>query len=164
MVAFISRVLTIFLVAYSFFELKAKVGINAPGTQTASAARLLFGIEILVTIVFFVIPFFPETVHFGTRRLSDYSPEQLERIMPQVRDLLALMGCIFALFFSVNVHLLIGQALSPDPRAAARAIVALEPWLVGGMLAALGAITFYYLRRFDAATNSDSTPNDTVED
>jgi len=166
MVTFISRVLTICLIAYSFFELKANVGFNSPipGTPSATAAKLLFSIEILTSILFFVIPFFPETIHFGTRRLSDYSPEDLGRIMPLVRDMIALMGCIFALYFSVNVHLLIHQALSPAPRAAARAIVALEPWLVGGLLVALGAVTFYYLRRFDAATNSDDTPTDTEGD
>jgi hypothetical protein len=75
-----------------------------------------------------------------------------------VRDMIALMGCVFPLYFSVNVHLLIRQALSPAPQAAARAIVALEPWLVGGLLVVQGAIIFYYLRRFDDATNTDGNP------
>jgi hypothetical protein len=59
-----------------------------------------------------------------------------------------------ALYFALNIHLLIGQALSSTPREAARAIVTMAPWLIGGLLVSESAIIFYYLRRFDATSNS----------
>jgi len=164
MLALISRILTIGLALYSYLSLRGNFAGNVAGGPSAAAAKLLFAIQILMSIVFFLIPSFPESIHFGTRRLSDYTPQQLQRIAPLLRDMLALMGLFFALYFTVNIQLLAHQARALSPREAARAIVAVEPWLVGGLLIGQGAIVFYYLRRFDAAISSETPPSDTIED
>ncbi len=100
-----------------------------------------------------------DTVHFGSRTLANYTPAQMERIMPLLRDMIALMGFLFALYFAVNVHSLVRQSLSSVPREVVRAIVPLDPWLIVGLLAGQGATVFYYLRRFDAAASSETPDN-----
>lgn len=157
MVSVTTRILTIALAFYSYLQVSVKAAENVPGAHAADAAKLMFGVQILVSVIFFLIPFFPETVHFGSRTLADYTPAQMERIMPLLRDMTGVMGFVAALYFAVNVRLLIRQLLSPDPREAARAIAANQPWLVCALLVGEGVTVYYYLRRFDAAANSAST-------
>jgi len=154
MVAVSSRILTIALAVYSYLRVSAPATGNPPGAHAADTAKIAFAIQILVGIIFFLIPFFPEAVHFGSRCLRDYAPEQLERIMPLLRDTTGLMGFVASLFFAINVQLLIRQAHSAAPREYGHTIAALTPWLIAGLLAAEVATVFYYLRRFDAAANS----------
>jgi hypothetical protein len=137
------------LAVYSYFEVKTPLPRNGP--HIASAAPLLFAIQLLTSVIFFLVPYFPESVHFGSRRLTDYAPDQLERIKPLLGDMIGLMGLLMALYFTVNVHLLIAQALAPSPREAVRAIVSAAPWLTGGLLVGETFIIFYYLRLFDSA-------------
>lgn len=157
MTARISQILTVGLAVYSFLQVRADLTHNLPGGAAANAAKVLLAIQVIVGVVFFLIPFFPESVHFGSRRLADYTPAQLKRIMPLLRDMVGLMSCVFAMYFAVNIHVLISQAFSLVPREAARAILRVEPWLVGTLLVGESAIIFYYLRRFDTAIDSDST-------
>ena len=160
MLTLTSRILTIGLALYSFLQVRATTTAqNVPHAPAGTAAQVLFAVQLLTGILFFLIPYFPASVHFGSRRLADYSPEQLERIEPLLREMLALMGVFFALYFALNIHLLIRQALSSSPRDAAHAIVVIVPWLTGGLLVSETAIIFYYLRRFDAASNSQITNN-----
>lgn len=159
MLAPISRILTIALALYSYLQLKMHFPADAPATTSATAAKLLFAIQLLLAAVFFLVPYFPESIHFGTRKLSDYTPDQMQRITPLLREMLALMSLLFALYFTANVQILSRQAQAPNPREPARAIAALEPWLVGALIISQAAIIFYYLRRFDAATTSE--PADT---
>jgi hypothetical protein len=154
MVTLTSRILTIGLALYSFLQVRANTPQNVPHAPAATAAWVLFAVQLLAGILFFLIPYFPEAVHFGSRRLADYSPEQLERIRPLLREMVALMSVFMALYFALNIHLLIGQALSSSPRQAAHAIVTIAPWLIGGLLVSESAIIFYYLRRFDATSDS----------
>lgn len=42
---------------------------------------------------------FPQSVHLGTRRLSDYTLEQRERIMPLLERMGGWMGVVTSLFF-----------------------------------------------------------------
>ncbi|MFZ3331068.1 MAG: hypothetical protein WA197_10595 [Candidatus Acidiferrales bacterium] len=159
MVTLTSRILTIGLALYSFLQVRAITPQNVPPAPAGIAAQVLFAVQLLTGILFSLIPYFPESVHFGSHRLADFSREQLERIQPLLLEMLALMGVFFALYFAVNIHLLIRQALSSSPRDAAHAIVAIMPWLTGGLVVSETAIIFCYLRRFDAASNSKTTDN-----
>ena len=78
--------------------------------------------------------------------------------MPLVRDMTGLMGLLFALYFSVNIHLLVGQALANQPRSVAGRLRAVEPWITGGLLVGEAVITLSYVSRFEveAGKSSDS--------
>lgn len=158
MIALASRVLMIGLAVYSYFQIRANLPENLPGTPAGTAAKLLFGIQLAVILIFFIVPFFPESIHFGSRRLSDYAPQRLEQIMPMVKDMLGLMGLLMTLYFAVNVHLLLVQAHSREPRLTARSIAATQPWLIGALVVGEAGVTLYYLRRFDSLTSS-GTPD-----
>lgn len=153
MISLACRILMIALAVYSYFQVRAPLPQNA--LHIAAVAPLLFASQLLTSLLFFLVPYFPESVHFGSRRLADYAPKQLERIQPLLRDMAGLMGLLMALYFAVNVHLLIEQALSPSPRDAARAIVSAVPWLTGVLIAGETIIIFYYLRRFDSSAGCD---------
>ena len=68
-------------------------------------------------------------------------------------------GIAAQVLFAVQLLTGFRQALSSSPRDAAHVIVAIVPWLTGGLLVSETAIVFYYLRRFDAASNSQTTDN-----
>jgi len=74
--------------------------------------------------------------------------------MPMVKDMLGLMGLLMTLYFGVNVHLLLVQAHAPEPRLAARSIVATQAWLIGALVVGEVGVTLYYFRRFDSVTSS----------
>ena len=42
-----------------------------PHTPAGIAAQVLFAVQLLRGILFFLIPYFPEADHFGSRRLAD---------------------------------------------------------------------------------------------
>jgi len=71
MIALASRVLMIGLAAYSYSQIRANLPDNLPGAPAGTAAKLLFGIQLAVILIFFIVPFVPESIHFGSRRLSD---------------------------------------------------------------------------------------------
>jgi hypothetical protein len=161
MLSILSRFTMIVLAAYSYFQIRPDLGDTSSGHPAVLAPKMLFAIQLLVTLLFFIIPYFPEAMHFGSRRLTDYSPRQLERIIPLLKDTLGLMGVLAASYFAINIHLFAGQAQSSNPREAARQIVGLEPWLVGGLLTGEAAVTFFYLRRFDSVGDSDGADQPT---
>lgn len=68
MTARISQILTVGLAIYSFLQVRASLIKNLPGGAAANAAKVLFGIQILMSVLFFLIPLFPQSVHFGSRR------------------------------------------------------------------------------------------------
>jgi hypothetical protein len=71
MVALTSRILTIGLALYSFLQVRANTPQNVPHAPAAIAAWVLFAVQLLTGILFFLIPYFPEAVHFGSRRVAD---------------------------------------------------------------------------------------------
>lgn len=159
MLAHASRILMAALVLYSCFEVKTSLTGSAADSITGTAVRVLVAVQLLGSILFFVAPYFPpEAIHFGSRRLSDYTLKQRDRIMPLVRDMTGLMGLLFALYFSVNIHLLVGQALANQPRSVAGRLRAVEPWITGGLLVGEAVITLSYVSRFEveAGKSSDS--------
>jgi len=154
-----SRILIALLVGYSYFEMKTNLPGTAADSSSAIAVRVLLGIQFLGSILFFAIPYFPpEMIHFGWRRLSDYTPKQLERIMPLVRDMAGLMGLLFGLFFTARIHLQLGQANSTQPREVAQQISGLMPWMTGGLIVGETLIVLYYVSRFDAEAKKSSEP------
>ncbi|HLY17154.1 MAG TPA: hypothetical protein VKR61_08005 [Bryobacteraceae bacterium] len=141
------------LIAYSYFEIRSGLPAIAaqvpshgvPGAITASLWISLF-VEIFLTGTLLVVPWisraYPEAVHFGVRRMSDYTPEQRERIMPLLKQMMGMMSGAYNLFSGMGIHMRIQDALW-DPRRRPNL------WWMAGALVSLGAITYYYVRRFD---------------
>jgi formate hydrogenlyase subunit 3/multisubunit Na+/H+ antiporter MnhD subunit len=141
------------LIVYSYFEIKTglpRIAALAPsgiaGGISAALWVSLF-VEILITCLLLAVPLigraFPEAVHFGWRRLSDYTPSQRERIMPLLRRMVGLLGASCTFFSGFGIHMRI-QAALVNPRHGQPNL-----WWVAGILVSFAAITSYYLRRFD---------------
>jgi hypothetical protein len=91
------RVLAVVALAYSYLQVETglpEIATRRPGI--AITVWTLFAIGVLMTAVLLSVPFIarssPEMVHFGWRRLSDYTPEQLRRILPLLRTVVGLMA------------------------------------------------------------------------
>jgi len=138
------------LLLYSYFEIKTRLPRLPPGIATA--LWILLSVHILGSAIFLSIPYlgrsFPQCLHFGRRKLSDYTPKQRDRIMPLLRNMAGLMGLLFGLFFAVNIRLLTADGA---PSAHPRPLV----WLPIGLVVGETAIALHYLRAFDKAAGKD---------
>jgi len=85
---------------------------------------------------------FPKTVHFGTRRFSDCTPEQRELILPLLDKLAGFMSVITSLFFIVLIREAIRAAGATRPQFH-------QGWapvlFVGGMV----GLSLYFVWRMD---------------
>jgi hypothetical protein len=105
--------------------------------------------QVLICGVFLAMPLlgrrFPGSVNFGSRRLSDFTPAQRERIMPLFSDMMGYMSVLLGLLFSLLLRQNIHAALSSHPH--------LSLWVLGVFLAGFAATVIYYLRRINAAAD-----------
>lgn len=149
---FTLRVLTVLPLLHSYFDIKRSLP-RLAALHSSSAQVLgktlwfLLVIQIMGSGIFLALPYLgrssPELIHFGWRKLSDYSPKQRDRIMPLLGNMAGWMGIVFSSYFATRIHLLIGQALSAPLRTPAW-------WPEATLGVAEAAIILYYLRRFDA--------------
>ena len=163
------RLLTVAVIFCSYFEIKGDLPLLTARLPTnhnpaGEPIGLLIGrglwinlfLQILISGLFLAVPYvgrwFPEFVHLGWRRLSDYTPEQCERIMPLLRDMTGLASFSVSLFFGLANHLRIRSALSSGPRLPGdwfKHVMSSQLQLLAGLLIAMAAITFYYTARID---------------
>jgi uncharacterized membrane protein len=85
---------------------------------------------------------FPGSVHLGTRRLSDLTVEQRERVRPLLDQMAGWMSVAASLFFVFLIRESIRAAQSSNPRFHAGWAAVL---FVGGMV----GVAFYYLQRIN---------------
>ncbi len=148
------------IIAFSYFEIRGalpEIAARAPNAGVAGAAAAALWIslfvEILVTGVLLLVPWigrgFPAAVHFGSRRLSDYTLAQRERILPLLRNMAVLMAAECNAFSGIGIHMRIEAALK-DPRHQPPNL-----WWAGGMLISFAATTYYYLQRFDEVAGEE---------
>ena len=152
------QLISLVMLAYSFFLIRTHlpglpkcipVHFNAAGVADGWGSPdvfwMLLGTQALVTVVFLTIPYLgqlaPGMIHFGTRRLSDFSPAQRPRVLAMLNDMAAYMSIVMNLFFVLMLVELLRAARQPSPHIR---IVFPLILLFGGMIGILG----YYTRRF----------------
>ncbi len=125
-VAAVVTVYSFFLIQFSVPHLPARIPVHFDiagqpnGWGSPRTLWVMFFFQVLVTGVMLSISFlgrrFPGTVNLGTRRLSDYTPEQRERIWPLLDQMGGWMGVATSLFFVFLIREGIRAAESPQPR------------------------------------------------
>lgn len=137
-----------FLIQTSLPNLPSRIPVhfNAAGQPNGWGSPhmlwVLLGFQLLVAGLMLSMPFlgrrFPGSVHLGTQRLSDYTPEQRERVWPLLNQMAGWMSVAASLFFVFIIRESIRAAVSSNPQFHAGWAAVL---FVGGMV----GIAFYYL-------------------
>jgi hypothetical protein len=159
------ELVTVALALCSYFEIKTSSPLLTARIPTHSGATapvgqvmgfglwVSFFLQVFLSALLLAAPYVgTEAIHFGSWCLGNYPPEQRDRIMPLLRQLMALLSLLVSLYFALCIHLRIHGALSHGPVLPAdwldRAVRTDLEWMVGLMLAC-GAIIYRYLGRFD---------------
>jgi uncharacterized membrane protein len=157
------RFITFGLALYSFFLIKTNIPClparipthfnaagEADGWGSPDTLWILLVVQVLICGFFLAVPLlgrrFPGSVNVGTRRLSDFTPAQQERIMPLLSDMMGYMSVLLGLLFSVLLRETIHAASSSHPH--------LSPWWeLGLFLAGTAATLIYYFSRIFAVAH-----------
>jgi len=83
---------------------------------------------------------FPGSIHLGTQRLSDFTPEQRERIWPLLDQMSGWLSVMTSLFFVFIIRESIQAAESSNPEFHAG-------WAAVLFVVGMVGLAFYYLRR-----------------
>jgi uncharacterized membrane protein len=159
------QLISIVMVVYSYFLIQTNLPnlpqripthFNAAGVAdgwgSPDTLWILLGAQALTSAVFLIVPYvgerYPGAIHFGTRRLSDFSPAQRVRMLPMLNDLAAYLCIVMNLFFVVMLHRVIQAATQPIPHLDAFWPMAL---LLGGTI----GIVLYYMVKFRRAAQSE---------
>jgi uncharacterized membrane protein len=157
------RLVTLGLALYSFFLIKTNIprlaaripthfnaAGEADGWGSPDTLWILLMVQVLICALFLAVPLlgrrFPGSVNVGTRRLSDFTPAQQERIMPLFSDMMGYMSILLGLLFSVLLREAIHAALSSHPHISFW-------WELGFFLAGTAVTVIYYLRRIFAVAH-----------
>lgn len=165
------KVVALALAAYSYFavrsampRLPARIATHfnwsgePNGWSSPDTLWILLAAQVLGAALILAIPALgrraPQLVNLGTRRLSDYSPEARERIMPLLEDMCGYLAVLFSLLFAVLIRELIRAALSPGTHPSF--------WPVGGFLAATAVLLVCYLWRMNRAAGEIPSPGSAI--
>jgi len=155
------QLVSLVLLAYSFFfiqtsipKLPARIPVHfnasgvADGWGGPQTLWVLLGAQALTCAVFLVVPYLsqrsPNSVHFGSRKLTDFPPEQRVRMVAMLNDMAGYLAIVMNLFFAGMIHKVIQAAADPAPHLDMH-------WMGILLVAATLGITFYYLWRFRRA-------------
>jgi len=115
---------------------------------------ILLTTQILGSVVILAIPAIgrraPQLVNLGLRRLSDYSVEARERIMPLLTDMCGYLAVIYSFLFAFLTREIIRAALVPGTHPSL--------WPIGAFVAATAGLVIYYVRRFNQEARANSSP------
>ena len=153
-----AQLISFVLMAYSYLLIRTAIP-TLPGTipthfNAAGVADgwgspdtlwILLEAQALTSAVFVLVPFlsqrFPGAVHFGSRRLNDFPPEQRSQAASLMSDMAGYLNVMMNLFFVFMVHEMI--------RAATQAMPSIHVfWPLGLLLGGTIALTLYHLRQF----------------
>jgi uncharacterized membrane protein len=160
---------SLILVVYSYFLIRTNLPklprlipthFNAAGMANAWGSPdvlwMLLGAQALTCAVFLLVPFlgqrFPGAVHFGSRRLSDFSPAQRERLVPALNDMAGYLNVVMNLFFIFMLHETIQAATQPIPHIQVF-------WPLGILIGGTVGITLYYTGKFRRLAKGDDGGN-----
>jgi len=155
-----TRLLACAFIAFSYFEIRnalPRLAERAPGGIALAGVSLSlwisFSVEVFVCGTILLAPLIarvmPEAVHFGWRRLSDYSPRQLERVLPVVTSMSGAMAIATAFFLGYGIHMRIQAALK-DFHKFPPVLVVYAALLISFIL-----ITYYYGQRMDEEAGAE---------
>jgi len=164
-------VLTAALAVYSYFEigtslplLSAQVmtrrGATVPVSQVLSLGlHITWFLQVFIAALLLAAPYIaPETIHFGSWRLSRYSPAQQERILPLVRELTAILALLVSSYFAARIYLEIHDAGAHGPVLPADWIKQVDrtelEWLLA-LIVICGIVIYLYIAKFDDAANAE---------
>ncbi len=116
---------------------------------------LLLGTQVLIAGLMLFIPFLgrriPGAVHLGSRKLSDFTPEQRELVMPLLEQMAGVMSVAASLFFAYLIREMIRAAEQPGSKT--------HPgWAAGLFAGSLVGVSLYYTRRIDRVAK-DAQPS-----
>jgi uncharacterized membrane protein len=141
-----------FLIQTSLPGLPARIPVhfNAAGQPNGWGSPhtlwVLLVFQVLVAGVLMLMPLwgrrFPGSIHLGTQRLSDFTPEQRERIWPLLDQMSGWLGVMTSLFFVFLIRESIRAAGSSHPRFHAG-------WAAVLFVVGMVGLPFYYLRRIN---------------
>ena len=151
-----TRLVAAGLILCSYFEIRQALPLlasRAPNRGVNLAVSTLlwasFGTEVLIYAILLLVPLiaraYPSLVHFGSRRLSDYSPSQLDRVLPVLKSMVGMLCCAVTLTLGLEIHLRIRYALV-DFRKQPPTLA-----LYGLMLVSFLLITWYNVQKMDEA-------------
>ena len=113
---------------------------------------MLLAFQVLGSLVILAIPAIgrraPQLVNLGFHRLSDYSAEARERIMPLLGEMSGYLAAFYSFLFAFLSREIIRAAQVPGTHP--------SPWPVGAFVAATVGLTIYYVRRINQEARSDS--------
>ena len=114
---------------------------------------VLMGFQVLVTGVMMSMSFWarriPQSVHFGARRLSDFTPDQRDLVWSLLDQMAGWLGVVTSLFFVFLIREAIHAASSPSPQFRLGWVAAL---CVGAMV----VVSIYYVRRINQVASSET--------
>jgi uncharacterized membrane protein len=113
----------------------------ADGWGSPDTLWALLGAQALTCAVFLVVPYLgqrnPGAVHFGSRRLSDFSPPQRARMVSMLNDMAGYLSIVMNLFFVFMLLQIVRAATQPNPH-----IHPLGPMVLLGA-GTIGILLFY---------------------
>jgi len=167
------QLISLVMVIYSYFLIQTNLPklprhipthFNAAGVAdgwgSPDTLWVLLGAQALTCAVFLAVPYlsqrYPGAVHFGSRRLSDFSPAQRTRMLPMLNNMAGYLSIVMNLFFCFMLHEIIQATAQPMPH--------IHPlWPMVLLVAGTLGIMLYYLARFRRAAKSEGDgdlPND----
>ena len=136
--------------AYETYRALPALAVQMPNRAAlglSATVWITFAIEVFLCAIFLLVPWLariaPGMIHFGARRLSDYTPSQLERALPVVRRMMGALCVLVTFFMGLGVHLRIQQARSGSTS------VAPLLWVNGAMVVCLIGVTVIYGQQMD---------------
>jgi uncharacterized membrane protein len=149
-VAAVLALYSAFLIQMSLPHLPARIPVHFNGAGKPNGwgsphtLWVLLGFQVLSAVVLLSMSLwgrrFPGSIHLGTKRLSDFTPEQRERVWPLLDQMSEWLSVMTSLFFVFIIRESIRAAESSNPEFHAGWAAVL---FVGGMV----GVAFYYLRR-----------------
>ncbi len=129
---------------------------DADGWGSPSTLWFLLLSQVVTCGLFLLVPLlarrFPGAVNLGSRKLSDFSPEQRRRIMPLFDDMTGYMSLLLSLLFAFLLRGTIRAAFSPHPHLTFW-------WVLLIFLAAFIATVIYYMQRIFAVAGRTEKGN-----
>jgi len=169
-------VLTAALAAYSYFEIKTGLPlltahITTHGGATVPVSHVLsLGVHVTWFLQVFIAasllgaPYLaPQFIHFGSWRLSRYSPAQQQRVLPLMRELTGLLALLVSCYFSARIYLEIHDADAHGPMLPADWLQNVDrmelEWLLA-LMVICGIVIYLYVAKFDDAAAGEETELD----